>query len=90
MALLGSTSLYYTLLWLYLVVYTGLYLILLHSTMALLGSTWFYFSLLDSTALYHAFTWLYLTVLNSVTLYHGFSLDIHDPTTLYHGSLGST
>ena len=60
------------------------------TTMALLGSTWLYFSLLDSTALYHAFTWLYLTVLNSVTLYHGFSLDIHDPTTLYHGSLGST
>ena len=56
MALLGSTSLYYTL-------YLGstwLYLTLLHSTMALLSSAGLYLTLL------YTLPWLYVALLDSV------------------------
>ena len=70
MALLDSTSLYYTLPWLYLTLH--------HSTTLYRGSTWLYITLphstvalLDSTSLYHTLPWLYLTLHHSTTLYCG-------------------
>ena len=56
MALPCSTSLYYSLPWLY-----SLYITVLHSTMVLLAST----------SLYYRLLWLYSTLLHSITLYHG-------------------
>ena len=97
MVLFGSTWTYCTLPWLY----TCFYLILLHSTMALLSSTglytWLYYTLprlylalLHSTWLYYTLaTWLYLILLNSITLYHGCTwlyFILLNSITLHHGS----
>ena len=67
MAILSYTSLY-----------LALYLILLNSTMALLGSM----PLLDSTHFYYTVPSLYLALLDPTALYHGSTL--LDSTTLYY------
>ena len=78
MALLDSTTSYHGCTWLYLT--------LLHSTMALLRSTWLYYCN-TVPSLYHILPWLYCTLpwvylalLGSTTLYHGY-------TTFYRGSI---
>ena len=75
---------------------TSLYMILIHCTMALLGSTRLYLALLDSTTHYHDSTWLFMTLLHSTMaslastwlycILPWLYLALLHSTTPYHGS----
>ena len=71
----GSTWLYYTLPW--------LYLILLHPTMALLGSTWHYYT---STMALFGSTWLYYTLPHSTWIIFALTLTLFDTDTAVYSS----